>query len=62
MTAAQLALGLAMVTVGVAMIAGRQRIGQRQRRHAVMAAPMLWLFLGAVLAMNGLLQLLLAIA
>ena len=64
MTAAQLVLGLALLTVGVAMIAGSRRIGRRKRRSGdtVMAAPVLWLFLGTLLAMNGVLQLLLAFA
>ena len=64
MTAAQLLLGLAMLTIGVAMIAGSRRIARhtRRRREPVLAAPVLWLFLGTLLAMNGVLLLLLALA
>jgi hypothetical protein len=41
-----------------------RRIGQRHRRRGtvMMAAPVLWLFLGTLLATNGLLLLLLGVA
>jgi hypothetical protein len=64
MTAAQIVLGLALLSLGVGMIAGSQRIGRRHRRRSntMMSAPVLWLFLGTLLAMNGLLLLLLGLA
>jgi hypothetical protein len=46
------------------MLAGSRRIGQRHRRRgdAMIAAPILWLFLGTLLATNGVLLLLLGLA
>jgi hypothetical protein len=64
MSALQAVLGAASLIVGVALIAGRRRIGQRALRRAApdVALPIVWMFLGALLAMNGVLQLALAVA
>jgi hypothetical protein len=64
MSALQGVLGAASVIVGVALIAGRRRIGQRARRRRAsnVAVPIVWMFLGALLVMNGVLQLVLAAA
>jgi hypothetical protein len=64
MSALQLVLGAASVIVGVALIAGRRRIGQRALRRGAsnVAVPIVWMFLGALLVMNGVLQLALAVA
>ena len=63
MTAAQTVLALALLAGGVGLIAAGRRIGERARRrgHPMLAAPVLWMFLGVLLAMNGLLQLLIAL-
>jgi hypothetical protein len=52
------------VIVGVALIAGRRRMGQRAMRRGASngAVPIVWMFLGALLVMNGVLQLVLAVA
>jgi hypothetical protein len=64
MTAAQIVLGVALLGLGLGMIAASRRIGRSPRRRSdvMMAAPILWLFLGTLLAMNGLLLLLLGLA
>ena len=63
-TVVQLLLGAALLLAGGAMIAARRGISGREPRRAgaPLVAPVLWLFLGTLLAMNGLLLLLLALA
>jgi len=64
MSALQAVLGAASLIVGAAMIARRRRIGQRALRRGALnvALPIVWMFLGALLAMSGVLQLALAVA
>jgi hypothetical protein len=64
MSALQGVLGAASVVVGVVLIAGRRRIGQRALRRGAsdVALPIVWMFLGALLVMNGVLQLVLFVA
>ncbi len=64
MQIAQAVLGIALLATAVVMIAGRQRLGARARRRGSPAATptILWLFLGTLLATNGVLQLVLALA
>jgi len=63
MTAAWIVLALALLAGGVGLIAASRRIGERVRRRGnpMLAAPVVWTFLGVLLAMNGLLQLLIAL-
>jgi hypothetical protein len=58
MSIAQLILGVGLATVGVGMIVGRRRIGERHARAGnwQTAAPMLWAFVGVLLATTGVLQ------
>ena len=64
MTVAQLVLGTLSLVVGAGLILGRDQIAQRHRRRgsSQTGAAVLWVFLGALLATNGLLQIALAMA
>jgi hypothetical protein len=62
--AAQFVLGCLLLAGGTALILGRHRIAARHRRGGnwQMGAPVLWFFMGTLLAINGVLQLALAVA
>jgi hypothetical protein len=62
MKVAQLLLGMLSLLVGVGLILGRDRIARRHRRRWQTGAPVPWVFLGTLLATNGLLQIALALA
>ncbi|MDA0167248.1 hypothetical protein OM076_43715 [Solirubrobacter ginsenosidimutans] len=58
MAIAQLLLGLVLVFAGAGMILARRVIGARNARAGgwKTATPVLWVFLGVLLVMNGALQ------
>ena len=64
MAAVQLALGCLLLAGGAALILGRNRIAARHRRLGAWqtGAPVLWAFIGTLLAINGILQLVIAVA
>jgi hypothetical protein len=64
MAAAQLVLGCLLLTGGTGLIIGRHRIAARHRGRGSWqtGAPVLWLFIGLLLAINGVMQLAIAVA
>jgi hypothetical protein len=64
MAAAQFVLGCLLLAGGAGLILLRHRIAARRRRLGgwQAGAPELWVFLGTLLAINGVLQLVLAAA
>jgi hypothetical protein len=64
MMAAQLVLGCLLLAGGVGLILGRHRIAARHRNAGSWqaGAPVLWVFVGSLLAINGIFQLVLAVA
>jgi uncharacterized membrane protein YoaK (UPF0700 family) len=61
--AVRIALALLVLLVGIGLIAASQHISRRARHRGrpMLTASILWAFLGVLLAMNGLLQLLVAL-
>lgn len=62
MSGFHLVLGVLLLSVGSFMIVRREQIVARHQRIRTHAQPsMLWIVLGGLLALNGLLQLILAV-
>jgi hypothetical protein len=64
MATVQLVLGCLLLGGGAVLILGRHRIAARHRNLGAWqtGAPVLWAFIGALLAINGVVQLVLAVA